>query len=393
MPEFIRNIYRISESEYSDDISKTLNEPMALHKSLPGYEPTPLVSLPSLADFLGVGEILVKDESYRFGLKAFKVLGASYAIYKYFKQLFEQMTGCLFTIENFNESYIKEHTSPVPLCTATDGNHGRGVAHVANLLGLKAYIYMPKGTVQARIDNIVNEGAGVIIVNGDYDEAVERVKIDAENHGWQIISDTAWEGYTEIPFWIQEGYATMFLEINQQLKEMGKNQPGIVFVPGGVGALAAATMTFYSTPSNNAQRVCVEPTEAACLLEAVKLHHGEPKKTTGKLNSIMAGLNCGLPSITAWPIIRDRMDYFMTIEDEYAIKAMRQYYYPVGDDPRIISGESGASGLGALLALIESDILEHARKLLNIGRDSRILLLNTEGDTDPENFKRVVSQK
>ena len=299
----------------------------------------------------------------------------------------------MFTIENFNESYIKEHTSPVPLCTATDGNHGRGVAHVANLLGLKAYIYMPKGTVQARIDNIVNEGAGVIIVNGDYDEAVERVKIDAENHGWQIISDTAWEGYTEIPFWIQEGYATMFLEINQQLKEMGKNQPGIVFVPGGVGALAAATMTFYSTPSNNAQRVCVEPTEAACLLEAVKLHHGEPKKTTGKLNSIMAGLNCGLPSITAWPIIRDRMDYFMTIEDEYAIKAMRQYYYPVGDDPRIISGESGASGLGALLALIESDILEHARKLLNIGRDSRILLLNTEGDTDPENFKRVVSQK
>ena len=393
MPEFIRNIYRISESEYSDDISKTLNEPITLHKSLPGYEPTPLVSLPSLADFLGVGEILVKDESYRFGLKAFKVLGASYAIYKYFKQLFEQMTGCLFTIENFNESYIKEHTSPVPLCTATDGNHGRGVAHVANLLGLKAYIYMPKGTVQARIDNIVNEGAGVIIVNGDYDEAVERVKIDAENHGWQIISDTAWEGYTEIPFWIQEGYATMFLEINQQLKEMGKNQPGIVFVPGGVGALAAATMTFYSTPSNNAQRVCVEPTEAACLLEAVKLHHGEPKKTTGKLNSIMAGLNCGLPSITAWPIIRDRMDYFMTIEDEYAIKAMRQYYYPVGDDPRIISGESGASGLGALLALIESDILEHARKLLNIGRDSRILLLNTEGDTDPENFKRVVSQK
>ncbi|MFH2048185.1 MAG: diaminopropionate ammonia-lyase [bacterium] len=388
MPEFIKNIYRTLEN--SDDISNATNDPMALHKSWPGYKSTPLVSLPNLADSLGIGEILVKDESYRFGLKAFKVLGASYAIYKYFKQRAERKTGCLFTYENFNESYIKEQALSVALCTATDGNHGRGVAHVANLLGLKAYIYMPQGTAQARIDNISNEGAEVIIVDGDYDETVERVKIDAENHGWQVISDTAWDGYTEIPYRIQQGYATMFLEINQQLKEMGKDQPGIVFVQGGVGALAAATLTFYSTPSNKAHRVCVEPIEAACLLESIKIGH--PVKSSGKLNSIMAGLNCGLPSITAWPVIRDRMDYFMAIEDEYAIKAMRQYYYPVGNDPRIISGESGASGLGALLALIESDELEHARKLLNIGRDSRILLVNTEGDTDPENFKRVVYQ-
>ncbi len=367
--------------------------PRQFHRQLPGYLPTPLISLPGLADRLGMGRILVKDEAHRFELGAFKVLGASHAIFRWLKSMWENEVGTSFTVSDFLN--FKTASRPFivpPVCTATDGNHGRAVARAARLVGLKAVIYMPHETVAARIENIRREGADVVIVDGTYDDAVERVKEDAEKNGWQIISDTSWPGYTQIPTWIQQGYSTMFDEVEAQVTESAVPRPDIIFIQGGVGALAAAAVDYGASLSSEKRpvAVCVEPTAAACLLESARSPDGTPVSAAGNLSTIMAGLNCGTPSFTAWPIICNGIDVFLSISDRYATRAMKTYFYPHKDDARIVSGESGAAGLGALLAILESASLAEVRRHLNLGAESDILLLNTEGATDPEGFERIV---
>jgi len=371
----------------SDDIA-------GLHNLLPGYQPTPLIRLPALAGMLGVREIWIKDESYRFDLNAFKVMGASYAIYRFLKSEWESQQNTPFDIRSIMNcgpggSWAGRYT----LCTATDGNHGRAVAWIAIRLFQKAVIYMPKGTAKARIENIRKEGAEVHVIDGTYDDAVRQMALDAEKNGWQIISDTAYPGYMTIPGWIMAGYTTMFREIEPVIHDPETAEFDLVFMQGGVGSFAAAGVWYYVNRygSKRPHLISVEPTEAACLLESSRTDNGEIVTSKGSFETIMAGLNCGTPSLMAWPIIRDGIDLFLAITDDYAIQAMRQFYYPYGDDPHIVSGESGAAGLGALMALMQDKSLRAAKEKLGFGPESRILLFNTEGATDPVHFAQVVS--
>ena len=368
----------------------------ALHKVLPGYQPTPTFRLPALAGMLGVKDIRVKDESYRFDLNAFKVMGASYAVYRFLKSEWESQGDSVFDVrEIMNAGPGGPWAGRYTLCTATDGNHGRAVAWTARRLFQKAVIYMPKGTVRARVDNIRKEGAEVQVIDGNYDDAVRKIAADAEKNGWQVISDTAYSGYMTVPGWIMAGYTTMFKEMEPIIHGPETAEVDFVFMQGGVGSFAAAGVWYYFSRyrSRRPRLISVEPTEAACLLESSRTEGGEIITSKGSLRTIMAGLNCGTPSLMAWPIIRDGIDLFLAITDDYAVRAMRQYYYPYGDDPHIVSGESGAAGLGALIALMRDKNLRAAREKLGIGPQSRILLFNTEGATDPAHFAQVVSAR
>lgn len=368
---------------------------LGFHRSLPGYEPTPLRELPDLAFRLGLGTVLVKDEAKRFNIKAFKALGASYAIYRFLKKQWRLRFTTPFTPESFQDAGMLAELGHFTFCAATDGNHGRAVAWTANKLGQKAVIYMPADSVPARVENICGEGAEVVLVTGTFDDCVKRCAADASKNGWQAISDTAYPGYREIPGWILLGYTTIFAELEGVLHQPGKAGVDVVILPAGVGGLAAAG-AFYYSKQYGAERpvlICVEPLSSDCFLESIRFGNGEALPTRGKQTSIMAGLNCGIPSPLAWPIVRDAMHFFLAVGDGYAEQAMRRYNHPLGMDPRIISGESGSSGLAALLALTNSEKLTSVRAKLPLGPNSRILLLNTEGDTDPVNFQKIVKEK
>lgn len=360
---------------------------ISLHSSIPEYTPTPLLELPNLSRELGVGDISVKDESHRFGLKAFKALGATYAIFK----LLRYLEGESVSARNFYSGESPLKSCRYTFTTATDGNHGRGVAWVASKLRQNAVVYMPENAVQARVENIQSEGAEVIVVDGNYDRAVELCREDAEKHGRVLISDTSWPGYEMIPRWIQYGYFTLF---DEAVSSAATGKPfDVVIVPGGVGALAASAAMFFRSilKDESTRLVSVEPVDAACLLESAETESGEAVSASGAVNSIMAGLNCGTPSLVAWPSIRAGFDVFLAIEDSYSEHAMRALYYPGNSDPRIISGESGAASMAALLALKRDERLADACGFPGLDSGSRVLILNTEGDTDPANFERIVS--
>jgi diaminopropionate ammonia-lyase len=363
------------------------------HRSLPGYEATPLRQLPDLAFRLGLGAIFVKDEAKRFGIKAFKALGASYAMYRFLQKQWQGRFAAPFTPASFQDGAALAKLGPFTFCAATDGNHGRAVAWTARMLGQKAVIYMPADSVPARIENVRAEEAEVVLVDGTFDTCVQRCAADAAKNGWQAISDTAYPGYGEIPGWILLGYTTIFAELEDTLNRADRAGVDAVILPAGVGGLAAAG-AFYYSKHYGARRpvlICVEPVSSDCFLESVRFGKGKPLPTRGHQTSIMAGLNCGVPSPLAWPIVRDAFHFFLAIGDGYAVQAMRRYFHPLGMDPRIISGESGASGLAALLALTNSDKLAGIRSQLPLKSDSRILLINTEGDTDPVNFQKIVA--
>ncbi|HSH51039.1 MAG TPA: diaminopropionate ammonia-lyase [Bacteroidales bacterium] len=339
------------------------------HASLPEYKPTPLIELPHLAKKYNVGNIYVKDESLRLGLNAFKVLGASYAIY----QLLEKKP----TIETF--------------CTATDGNHGKAVAWSAKKFGKKSIVFVPKDTTVKRIEAIENEGAKVVQVNGNYDEACKKAENSAKANHWTLVQDTAWEGYTEIPALIMTGYLTMFKEIeNSLLKNLEKNID-IVFLQAGVGSMAASGVYYYLNKygRKRPQIVIVEPEEADGILFSFKNNKLSTSKGNG--TTIMAGLNCGTPSVGAWGLLKNGTDYTLKINDNYAKQAIRELYYPLGSDKKIISGESGAAGFAGFLAIINESELKTIKKTLKIGQNNNILFINTEGDTDKHVFKEIVN--
>ena len=270
---------------------------------------------------------------------------------------------------------------PLRLVTATDGNHGRAVAHMAALLGLDATIYVPKGTVQARIDGIESEGARLVVVDGSYDETVARAAQDAGEH-CVIVSDTSWPGYTSIPGAVIDGYATIMAEIDAQVAALGAPPPDLVLVQSGVGALAAAVGAHYGDASRPLL-ASVEPDDAACTLES--LAAGKIVTVPGPHRSIMAGLNCGTLSMIAWPVIQGTFDLAITVDDDRAREAMR-LLAAAG----IVSGESGASGLAGLLALLTAPELEAPRERFGIGAATSVLVFSTEGATDPDAYARVV---
>lgn len=340
----------------------------AFHRSLPAYAPTPLRVCPGVAASLGLGAIYVKDEGYRFGLLAFKALGASWALH-----LIRERQGGGMTVS-----------------TATDGNHGRAVAWAARQLGLPAVIYIPAHAAPARIANIRGEGARVELVPGTYDDAVRQCARDGAANGWQVVADVGYDGYLDIPHRIVEGYSTLFEEIDEQLAQQHAPAPDVVVVQAGVGSLLHAAVDHFRAREAQPRLVVVEPVESDPLFASINTEDGRPTHSTGRQNSIMAGLNCGTVSLAAWPTVRRGVELFLTISDEYAERAMRLLAHPPSGDLPIVAGESGAAGLAGVLALLDHPRLYAARNFLGLGPALRVLVINTEGATDPEGYARVV---
>lgn len=346
---------------------------LAFHRSLPGYAPTPLHSLPALARASGLSRIYLKDEAHRFNLKSFKALGASWALHELVAARGTAGQPPLSTVS-----------------TATDGNHGRAVAWAARQARLAAVVFIPAHAAKARIEAIRAEGAQVIPVDGTYDDAVRRCAVESAAAGHQVIADTGYEGYMEIPRLVAQGYRTLFDECDAQLEERSLPQPDLVFVQGGVGALAAAAVDHYRARREPPLLVVVEPVDADCLLESILSDDGQPREARGRQASIMAGLNCGRVSLAAWPTLRRGANLFLSIEDRFAEAAMRRLHQAPDGDPRIEAGESGAAGLAGLLALVQSEEFDAARARLRMSEKTVALLINTEGATDPAGFRRIV---
>jgi diaminopropionate ammonia-lyase len=348
--------------------------PLDVHRRLPGYAPTPLVECRDVEKDLGLGEVWVKDESSRLGLPSFKILGASYAVYR---ALGERLGGIgdWDGIEDLRGRVAP--LRPLTLVAATDGNHGRAVARMARLLGLGASVYVPAGTAAARIAAIEGEGATVAVVDGDYDAAIRRSAEDAGPHH-MVISDTSWEGYERVPAWVIAGYTTIFAEVAETLGE-----PDLVVIPVGVGALAAATIHHFR--QGHAKILGVEPAGAACV--QASLRAGEPTTVPGPHSSIMAGLNCGTPSLIAWPRLRRGLDAVVAIADDRARDAMRTLAAE-----GVVSGETGAAALGGLYAVLTGPDGPRTREQWGLGAGSRVLVLSTEGATDPDAYDEVVGR-
>ncbi len=355
-----------------------------LHRALPGYAPTPLVDLPGLAAELGLGQVVVKDESSRFGIDAFKGLGASFAIYSVLRRRWRERHGADLPVDEFLAPDLPARLGAITFTAATDGNHGRAVAWVARLIGQAAVIFMPADTAKARIAAVEREGGEVRLVAGTFDDCVAACARTAASEGWQVIADTAYPGNMVIPGDIMTGYGTLFGEIWTQTDV----DFDAVFLPAGVGGLAAAGTAFFVRTRGSARPplVCVEPLSSACFLESIERGGGEPVAASGDQQSIMVGLCCGMPSLLAWPVVRDGMDVFLAIEDTCALDAMRAYHRH-----GITAGESGASALAGLLAVLKDDALAPVRTRLGLGPRSRVLVVNTEGATDPEHYRRVTA--
>ncbi|MBQ7801607.1 MAG: diaminopropionate ammonia-lyase [Oscillospiraceae bacterium] len=364
----------------------------AFHESFPQYSITPLAKLDKMADYLGLDTLCIKDESYRFGLNAFKVLGGSFAMAKYIaKELGKDVSE--MTYDYLTSAALKEEFGQATFCTATDGNHGRGVAWAANKLGQKAIVHMPKGSSKTRFDNIAKENAKVTIEEVNYDECVRIAAAEAASveHG-VIVQDTAWEGYTEIPSWIMQGYATMGSEALEQLKGYGVERPDVVILQAGVGCMAGAICAYIvnSFPDNPPKIVIAEAGIADCLYQGAVANDGKYRIVDGDLQTIMAGLACGEPNIVCWEILRNHVTAFCSCPDWMAAKGMRMLAAPVKGDPAVCSGESGAIGMGVIASLMTDPDYAELKEALGLNKDSKVLLFSTEGDTDPDKYKSIV---
>ncbi len=362
------------------------------HESFPQYSVTPLAQLKGMAEYLGLGSLFVKDESYRFGLNAFKVLGGSFAMARYIAgQLGKDVSEVDYNYLTGDK--LKEEFGQATFFTATDGNHGRGVAWAANRLGQKAVVLMPKGSVQSRFNNIAKEGAKVSIEEVNYDECVRRANAMAEKteHG-VMVQDTAWEGYEDIPAWIMQGYGTMASEAAQQLKEAGVERPTHIFIQAGVGSLAGAVQGYFANLFRDCEPtvVVMEAQAADCLYQGAKAGDGDIRIVDGDLSTIMAGLACGEPNIISWDILKNHSAFFVSCPDWVSAKGMRMLGAPVKGDPQVISGESGAVGMGLIATLMTEPEYAELKDAIGLDENSRVLMFSTEGDTDPENYRKIV---
>jgi diaminopropionate ammonia-lyase len=356
--------------------------PLGLHRRLPGYAATPLADAPALAMANGVERVWVKDESSRLGLPAFKMLGASWAAYRALAARLGRDPEPWVSLDELRQTLAP--LRPLTLATATDGNHGRAVARMAALLGLDADVYVPKGTATARIAAIEAEGARVTVVDGDYDRAVASAAATAGDR-CLAIQDVGWPGYEQVPAWVVEGYATIFWEVDAQLAARGEEAPDVVVIPVGVGGLAAAAVRHWRRRGlrRPPRLLGVEPLAAACVLRSLQVGH--IVTVPGPHDSIMAGLNCGTPSLVAWPLLRSGLDAVVAVADERARQAMRDLAAA-----GIVAGETGAASLAGLAEATGGRAAGRLRNALGLGAGTRVLLVCTEGATDPETYHRIV---
>jgi diaminopropionate ammonia-lyase len=371
--------------------ARALVDPAALaevelyHRSFPQYAPTPLRSLSGLALHWGVGGLWVKDESPRFGLNAFKVLGASYAVGKILAgRLGRSLDELPFPA--LQKPQVRSQLGGVVLAATTDGNHGRGVAWTASQLGLPATIFMPKGTVATRLENIRKLGQSAEVTAMNYDDTVRWVASQARDKGWEIVQDTAWDGYVDVPRWIMQGYSTVARETVEQLAGA---RPTHVFLQAGVGAFAAvmAALLLDAFGADPPRIVVLEAMPAECFYESVRL--GRKTAVGGELDTIMAGLACGEPNPLAWDILKDAGFAFLAAPNEAAAHGMRVLGNALPGDEKIVAGESGAVGPGVLGWLTQRPEYAALRDELGLGAGSRVLCFSTEGDTDPAMYRQI----
>jgi diaminopropionate ammonia-lyase len=353
------------------------------------YSVTPLRSLAELASKLGIGGLYIKDESYRFGLNAFKVLGGAYAIGRYLAQRLETDIEEL-SFDKLKSTETRARLGDITFITATDGNHGRGVAWAAQQLGQKAVVYMPKGSSSSRKDAITATGAECYITEWNYDECVRVSAKLAEENGWVVVQDTAWEGYAEIPEWIMQGYSVLSSEIMEQLRDCGIEKPTHLFLQAGVGSFAGAVLGQYAAAFGPERPITtiVEPNKADCLYKSAEA--GKWQAVTGEMDTIMAGLACGEPNPVAWDILNSYAEMFISCPDDIAATGMRILGNPLAGDPAVISGESGAVTTGLVSAIMLEEGLAEVKRLLKLDEQSIVLVISTEGDTDPTHYRRVV---
>lgn len=365
---------------------KTAKQVREFHRSLKEYEATPLVSLGDMAKRLGVGGIYVKDESKRFGLNAFKALGASYAIH----ELLAEEDGR--AAETVNPAFPGGKGKV--FVTATDGNHGKGVAWSAWKAGGRAFVFMPKGSRQCRADAIAAIGeTKVTVTDWNYDDTVRHAWAFAKENGYVFVQDTGFEGYGQIPNWIAQGYLTMAQEALEQLAEKGVAKPTHVFLQAGVGTMAGGVLGYLANRYDGKPPVTsiVEADESACVMASAKA--GERVAIGGNPQTVMAGLNCGEVNLCVWPVLRDFASFYISCPDWVTELGMRAYAHPEGKDEAVVSGESGAVGLGLLMSLCEKEEYAEYKKALGLDENSQILMFSTEGNTDPEHYREVVMEK
>lgn len=366
----------------------------SFHQSFPQYAETPLAHLQQMAEYLGLADFFVKDESYRFGLNAFKVLGGSYAMANYIaKKLGKDISEITYDVMTSPE--LKKELGQATFYTATDGNHGRGVAWAANKLGQKAVVLMPKGSTKARFDNIRKEGAEVTIEEVNYDECVRKANALAEQtENGVMVQDTAWDGYEEIPTWIMQGYGTMALEAAKQMKAAGVERPTHVFIQAGVGSLAGAVIGFFANlfPENPPIMTVLEAQAADCLYKSAAAKDGKIRFATGDLQTMMAGLACGEPNTISFDILKNHVAYFASCPDWVSAKGMRMLGAPIKGDPQVTSGESGAVGMGFIATAMKDPEYADMRAALKLDENSKVIMFSTEGDTDPDNYKKILWQ-
>jgi diaminopropionate ammonia-lyase len=351
----------------------------------PGYASTTLHALPTLANKLGIAALYYKDESTRFDLKSFKALGGAYAVFRLIqKTIAVQRNGHQATPQEILSGQFTDIISAMTVTCATDGNHGRSVAWGAQLFGCRCVIYIHATVSEGRRAAIAFYGAEVIRIEGNYDDSVHHAASEAAKNGWTVVSDTTYEGYREIPIDVMHGYGVMSREIVHAMQDL---PPTHVLVQAGVGALAASVCaTFWQEwGAARPKFIIIEPERADCFFQSGQV--GYPVVVTGDLETVMAGLACGEVSPVAWEILKTGVNSYATIADKFALEGMRVFANPIGSDPKIVSGETGTTGLGLLLA---TQGVTQLRETLGLGPDSRVLLIGSEGDTDPAIYKEVV---
>lgn len=370
-----------------EEVSKAKN----FHESFSEYDKTPLVELDNLAKRIGVKGIYLKDESYRFGLNAFKVLGGSFAMGRYLAdRLGEDIKDLPY--ERLTSDEVREKLGDITFVTATDGNHGRGVAWTANKLKQKSVVYMPKGSSLQRLNNIKAEGADASITDLNYDDAVRLAAKYADEHNGLMVQDTAWEGYEKIPAWIMQGYGTMALEALDQLNSIKVTNPTHIFVQAGVGSLAGAVQGFFASEFGEEcpKTVIVESNLADCFYKSAIADDGEARFVGGDMQTIMAGLACGEPNTIGWEVLKNHSTAFVSCPDWVSAKGMRILGNPLKGDEKVTSGESGAVTTGLLYEIMTNEDYKDLKEALELDENSRVLLFSTEGDTDPEKYREIV---
>ena len=356
------------------------------HKSLPGYSSTPLVDLDELSKNLNLKSLQIKDESMRFNLNAFKSLGASYAMAKI---IVSKLGNYQLDLDFNSIMQHKNATKEMTFATATDGNHGRAVAWSAEIFGCKAIVYLPKGTSRHRISAIESHGANAVVTELNYDETVEYAARMADENHWILIQDTSWKDYEDIPRDIMIGYQTIIRELNSDHFIW----PTHVFMQAGVGSFAASIFdAFCRIDRPRPKFILVEPQGAACYFESIQIGDGKPHSVK-KLDTLMAGLCCGTPSIIAWDIIKETADYFVICDDGIALDAMKQMAEKKSQEQSIVSGESGAVTTGIVQKICSNDKYSNYLDVLGLDDSSSVFCISTEGDTNPDLYNQALGNQ